>query len=100
MRGKLALLTTKGRTFEVSVVISNKPGVREPEGETILHDLVAKSGFEQVESIRAGKYLRVTVRAADAQSAKRLVEKMCNDLRIFNPAAHSCEVSIGSVPGR
>lgn len=96
----MALITTKGRTFEVSVVISNKPGVREPEGETILHDLVAKSGFEQVESIRAGKHLRVRVRAADPQSAKRLVEKMCNDLRIFNPAAHSCEVSIGSAPGR
>jgi len=82
------------------VVISNKPGVREPEGETILHDLVAKSGFEQVESIRAGKHLRVTVVASGPQSAKRLVEKMCNDLRIFNPAAHSCEVSLGRVHGR
>jgi len=96
----LAFFTTKGRTFEVSVVISNKPGVREPEGETILHDLVAKSGFEQVESIRAGKYLRVKVVAPDARSAKKLVEKMCNELRIFNPAAHSCEVSIGRVPGQ
>jgi phosphoribosylformylglycinamidine synthase subunit PurS len=96
----LAFFTTKGRTFEVSVVISNKPGVREPEGETILHDLVAKSGFDQVESIRAGKYLRVTVVAPDAASAKRMVVKMCNELRIFNPAAHSCEVSIGRVPGR
>ena len=84
----------------MSVVISNKPGVREPEGETILHDLVAKSGFEQVESIRAGKYLRVRVQASDPESAKRLVERMCNDLRIFNPAAHSCEVSIGRVPGK
>ena len=84
----------------MSVVISNKPGVREPEGETILHDLVAKSGFEQVESIRAGKYLRLKVRASDPESAKRLVESMCNELRIFNPAAHSCEVSIGRVPGR
>ena len=82
------------------MVISNKPGVREPEGETILHDLVAKSGFEQVESIRAGKHLRVTVVAADPQSAKRMVEKMCNDLRIFNPAAHSCEVSLGRVLGK
>jgi len=82
------------------VVISNKAGVREPEGETILHDLVAKSGFEQVESIRAGKYLRVTVVAADPQSAKKIVERMCNDLRIFNPAAHSCEVSLGRVPSR
>jgi phosphoribosylformylglycinamidine synthase len=96
----LAFFTTKSRTFEVSVVISNKPGVREPEGETILHDLVAKSGFEQVESIRAGKYLRVNVVAPDPASAKRLVVKMCNELRIFNPAAHSCEVSIGRVPGR
>lgn len=83
----------------MSVVISSKPGVREPEGETILHDLVAKSGFEQVESIRAGKYLKVRVVAPDPDSAKRIVEKMCNDLRIFNPAAHSCEVSVGRVPG-
>jgi len=80
------------------VVISNKPGVREPEGETILHDLVAKSGFGQVQSIRAGKYLRVKVLAPDQSSAKRLVEKMCNDLRIFNPAAHSCEVTVGKAP--
>jgi phosphoribosylformylglycinamidine synthase subunit PurS len=94
----LASITTKGRTFEVSVVISNKPGVREPEGETILHDLVSKSGFGQVKSIRAGKYLRVNVVGDDAKSAKKLVEKMCNDLRIFNPAAHSCEVTVGRVP--
>ena len=80
------------------MVISNKPGVREPEGETILHDLVAKSGFEQVESIRAGKHLRVKVVAPNSEAAKRLVERMCNELRIFNPAAHSCEVSLGSVP--
>jgi phosphoribosylformylglycinamidine (FGAM) synthase PurS component len=38
--------------------------------------------------------------AADPQAAKRMVEKMCNDLRIFNPAAHSCEVSLGRVVGR
>ena len=84
----------------MSVVISNKPGVREPEGETILHDLVAKSGFDEVESIRAGKYLRVRVVASDQKSAKRIVEKMCNELRIFNPAAHSCEVSVGRMSAR
>jgi phosphoribosylformylglycinamidine synthase PurS subunit len=96
----LSIITTKGRTFEVSVVISNKPGVREPEGETILHDLVAKSGFERVKSIRAGKHLRVKVVAKDAEAAQHIVESMCNELRIFNPAAHSCEVSIGRVSGQ
>jgi len=77
----------------VSVVISNKAGVREPEGETILHDLVAKAGFEQIETIRAGKHLRIRVSARDPLAARKLVERMCNELRIFNPAAHSCEVS-------
>ena len=38
------------------MVISNKPGVREPEGETILHDLVAKSGFEQVVTAAAREH--------------------------------------------
>ncbi len=78
----------------MSVVISNKPGVREPEGETILHDLVSKSGFDQVTSIRAGKFLRVIVRADSPASARATVERMCDQLRIFNPAAHSCEVKV------
>jgi phosphoribosylformylglycinamidine synthase subunit PurS len=89
----LAEVTTRGRAFEVSVVISNKEGVRDPEGETILHDLVSKAGFGQVDSIRAGKYLRVRVSAHDPAAARRLVVRMCDELRIFNPAAHSCEVS-------
>ena len=82
------------------MVISNKPGVREPEGETILHDLVAKSGFEQVELHPRWQVSEGQVSAPDAEAAKKMVEKMCNELRIFNPAAHSCEVSIGRLPGR
>ncbi len=77
------------RLFTVSVVISNKEGARDPEGETILRDLVHKSGFEEVKAIRAGKFLRVEVEAGDEEAAARLVRKMCDELSIFNPAAHS-----------
>lgn len=77
-------------------MISNKRSARDPEGETILRDLVAKSGFEgQIRSIRAGKYLKVEVEAADAEKAKQIVTRMCNELRIFNPAAHSLTVEVG-----
>jgi phosphoribosylformylglycinamidine synthase subunit PurS len=76
-------------------VISNKAGARDPEGETILRDLVHKSGFEQVKSIRAGKFLSVEVEAADGESAASLVKEMCDELRIFNPAAHSLTVETG-----
>jgi phosphoribosylformylglycinamidine synthase subunit PurS len=79
------------------VVISNKEGARDPEGETILRDLVHKSGFAEVKSIRAAKYLSVEVEAGDSQSAERLVRKMCDELRIFNPAAHALTVEAGRV---
>jgi phosphoribosylformylglycinamidine synthase PurS subunit len=91
------LNTTRIRRFIVNVVVSNKEGARDPEGETILHDLVRKSGFDSIVSIRAGKHLRIEVAAPNAASAKRLVTKMCDELRIYNPAAHSCHVEVGSV---
>jgi phosphoribosylformylglycinamidine synthase len=77
------------------VVISNKKGARDPEGETILRDLVHKSGYDEVKSIRAGKELTVAVEASDAEGAANLVRKMCDDLRIYNPAAHSITVEVG-----
>lgn len=79
----------------MSVVISNKEGARDPEGETILRDLVHRAGFEDVKGIRAGKYLKVDVEATDETSAETLVRKMCDDVRIYNPAAHSLVVQAG-----
>lgn len=89
----MSKLTTKKGIFQVSVVISNKEGARDPEGETILRDLVHRSGFAEVKSIRAGKHLRVEVEASDPTEAESLVRRMCDDLRIYNPAAHSISVS-------
>ena len=84
--------TNKNRPFLVKIAISNKPAARDPEGETILHDLVSKSGFGQVKKIRVGKLLEISVEAESARDADRLVLKMCDELRIYNPAAHQCKV--------
>ena len=80
--------------FEVDVIVSNKEGANDPEGQTILRDLVSKSGFERVKRIRSGKFLSVSVEAEDKQSARRLVTKMCDELRIYNPAAHSVRIEV------
>ena len=82
------------KLFSVSVVVSNKAGANDPEGDTIYRDLVSKSGFKQVSGIRSGKFLKVSVEAADAESARRLVVRMCDELRIYNPAAHSLAVEV------
>jgi phosphoribosylformylglycinamidine synthase len=82
------------KVFRVKVVVSNKEGASDPEGETIFRDLVSKSGFKQVMGIRTGKFLGVSVEASDSATAKQIVMRMCDELRIYNPAAHSVTVEV------
>jgi phosphoribosylformylglycinamidine synthase PurS subunit len=75
--------------FSVEVVISNKPQARDPEGETIIRDLVHKRGFDAVKEVRTGKLLALKIQAASEDDARDKAAKMCNDLRLYNPVAHS-----------
>jgi phosphoribosylformylglycinamidine (FGAM) synthase PurS component len=36
------------------------------------------------------------VQASSSEDAKQLVQKLCEDLRIYNPAAHICQVRVVS----
>ncbi len=81
-------------SFTVEVVVENKALARDPEGETIHRNLVLKGGYSQVTSVRAGKLLRMNVEASGPDDARQLVQKLCDDLRIYNPAAHTCQVRV------
>jgi phosphoribosylformylglycinamidine synthase subunit PurS len=66
---------------EVHVLL--KPSVNDPQGLSIrggLHSL----GFQEVESVRAGKLIQVRLSAEDRASAERAVERMCAKL-LANP---------------
>ena len=71
--------------FEVQVIIENKAGMNDPEGETILNDLVLKGGTGQVKKIRSAKMLKFNIESENKESAENTVQKICNDLRIYNP---------------
>jgi phosphoribosylformylglycinamidine synthase PurS subunit len=43
-----------------------------------LHDL----GYGEVQDVRVGKYLRITLEAADESAARRQAEAMCSDLLV------------------
>lgn len=86
--------TRANPTFVVEVVISNKAAAKDPEGDVIHRDLV-KSHFPQVKSVRVGKLLRFKVEAADPLDAQKLVRRMCDELRVYNPAAHDCQITPG-----
>ena len=79
--------------FNVTVIIENKPGISDPEGETILNDLILKSKNSSVKKIRAGKILRFLVTGNDKKSVERKISKICDDLRIFNPLVSKVTIS-------
>ena len=78
--------------FIVEVVLENKPAARDPTGETIKRDLLAKKGYNSITSVRSGQYLRIYVKASNQEEAQVIVNKMCNDLRIFNPITQSFNI--------
>ena len=71
--------------FQVSVVIENKPGISDPEGDTILNDLVLKGKNANITKIRSGTILKFSIAEKNEKSAKDKVIKICDELRIYNP---------------
>ena len=78
--------------YIVHVIIENKPNISDPEGDTILNDLVLKSKNSSIKKIRAGKILKFTVEASNKKNAEKLVEDVCQELRIFNPLVSNAAI--------
>jgi phosphoribosylformylglycinamidine synthase len=69
--------------YLAKVYITLKPTVNDPQGLTIkggLHTL----GFEQVKSVRAGKYMELKLDEEDRLQAEEQVREMCKKL-LANP---------------
>ena len=47
--------------YNVDVIIENKSTINDPEGETILNDLVLKGKFSNVKKIRSAKMLKFSI---------------------------------------
>ena len=78
--------------YKVNVLIENKPYISDPEGDTILKDLVLKGGYQQVRSIRVAKMLKVEVEAKSVEDAREMERRMCDELRLYNPMLSICRV--------
>ena len=80
--------------FIVEIVIENKPAAKDPEGATIQRDLLNKGGYNQVTSVRTGKYIRAKVEADNSKKAKEITMSFCNELRIYNPVVHTIRIDV------
>jgi phosphoribosylformylglycinamidine synthase len=78
--------------FIVNVIIENKPGISDPEGDTILNDLVMKNNSYSIKKIRSGKLLKFFIDEKTQKSAEKQILKLCDDLRIYNPLVSNVTV--------
>ncbi len=79
-------------TYKVHVIIENKLGIRDPEGDTILNDLVLKNSFSSVSKIRSAKMLKFEITEKNKNLAKKKIQILCDELRICNPVVSKISI--------
>jgi phosphoribosylformylglycinamidine synthase PurS subunit len=79
--------------FSAEVSVMLKPGIADPQGQTIERALPAL-GYDGVSQVRVGKQIHLEVDAQDQNEAKDRVLEMCERL-LANPVIESYEVTIG-----
>ena len=65
--------------MKVSVVITLKKDVLDPQGKVIHHTLDGM-GFEGINEVRQGKYFEIDTNESDKKKAEVKVEEMCKKL--------------------
>lgn len=78
--------------FLARVYVTLKPTVNDPQGLTIA-DGLRSLGFDEVESVRAGKFIEVRLEAANPEAASQRVDAMCDKL-LANPIIESYRFEI------
>ena len=80
--------------YIVHVTIENKPGISDPEGKTILNDLVLKGTHQNISQINTAKMLKFSISEKDKETAQSKVQEICDELRIYNPMVSAVTIDV------
>ena len=78
--------------FIAKIKILKRSSINDPEGNTIaeaLNNLV----FNDIDSVRIGKYIEITLESKDKRTAEKIVNRMCETL-LVNLVIESYQVEI------
>ena len=81
--------------FKATIHIMPRPEILDPQGKATLHGL-HNLGFGQVEQVRIGKQIEVTVEADDAEAAKSSLDEACRKL-LANPVIEQYRFELEAV---
>lgn len=92
LRGVVRKVAARKKFF-IAINIENKKYLDDPEGDTIMRDLIVKGGYSNIESVRSAKTLKMVVRSSSEKEALKTVENLCIELRIYNPVLSDCTIT-------
>jgi phosphoribosylformylglycinamidine synthase len=78
--------------FAVAVEVRLREGIADPQGQTIERALPAL-GFDGVQGVRVGKYIRFDIEAPDEAAARQQVDALCEQF-LANPVIEDTVVTI------
>ncbi len=84
--------TSTTSTWLARVHVTLKPVVLDPQGEAVLHGL-QQLGFQGVSGVRVGKYLEISLAAANQSAAEEAVQQMCDRL-LANPVIERYDFTV------
>ncbi|ABP96118.1 MULTISPECIES: phosphoribosylformylglycinamidine synthase subunit PurS [Metallosphaera] len=78
--------------YKVELIILNKDGVRDPEGETLKRYVIDSTMPGKVADVRVGKIVVVTMEASSREEAEDLTRRLAESKRLYNPIVHKIVV--------
>lgn len=82
------------KEYDVEVRISPREGLLDPQGKAI-HSALHSLEFDEVESVRVGRLLKLKLLADSPEGAREAADDMCRKL-LANPVTEDYDIAIGA----
>lgn len=87
--------TPSPQTYHARIYVTLRPSVLDPAGTAVQSGL-KHMGYHQVEQVRIGKYIELTLAAPDETVAKEQLNQICDQL-LANPVIENYRFELTSV---
>jgi len=83
------------QVYQAQIYVTLRPSVLDPAGTAVRSGL-EHLGFEDVDSVRIGKYVEMTLKADSEEEARRQLDVMCDRL-LANPVIENYRFDVVEV---
>ncbi len=80
------------QTYQAQVYVTLRPSVLDPAGTAVRSGL-EHMGYDNVESVRIGKYIEVSLNAESEEAARQQLDRMCDQL-LANPVIENYRIEL------